>query len=93
MHSFSESSKLLHVNTLKQFAPALAPKINQSSPSLQLSFPSYMQKQTPVTPQSPFIHPTLKYHLHFHQNHTSTSHLPSHPHLTTLCPSSKQISQ
>ncbi|UYO36209.1 GTP cyclohydrolase FolE2 [Bacillus zhangzhouensis] len=93
LHSFYKSSKPLDVNALKELTAALARKMNQPSASIQVSFPWYMEKQSPVTGQSGLMHATVKYDVHFHEKDGWTCHVGCDAQVTTLCPCSKEISE
>ncbi|MEH7228911.1 GTP cyclohydrolase FolE2 [Bacillus safensis] len=93
LHSFYESSKPLDVNALKELTANLARKMNQPSASVQVSFPWYIEKQSPVTRQSGFMHATVKYDVHFHEKDGWSFHVGCDAQITTLCPCSKEISE
>ncbi|MCR6473856.1 GTP cyclohydrolase, FolE2/MptA family [Bacillus safensis] len=93
LHSFYESSKPLDVNSLKELTAALAREMNQPSASVQVAFPWYMEKQSPVTGQSGLMHATIKYDVHFHEKDGWTCHVGCDAQVTTLCPCSKEISE
>ncbi|MCY7494251.1 GTP cyclohydrolase FolE2 [Bacillus safensis] len=93
LHSFYESSKPLDVNSLKELTAALARRMNQPSASVQVAFPWYMEKQSPVTGQSGLMHATIKYDVHFHEKDGWTCQVGCDAQVTTLCPCSKEISE
>lgn len=93
LHSFYESGKPLDVNSLKALTAALARQMNQSSASVQVSFPWYMEKQSPVTGKSGLMHATITYDIHFHEKDGWTCHIGCDAQVTTLCPCSKEISE
>ncbi|PRR88507.1 MULTISPECIES: GTP cyclohydrolase FolE2 [unclassified Bacillus (in: firmicutes)] len=93
LYSFYESGKPLDVNSLKELTAALARQMNQSSASIQVSFPWYMEKQSPVTGKSGLMHATITYDIHFHEKDGWTCHVGCDAKVTTLCPCSKEISE
>ena len=93
LHMYYESSKPLDVNTLKELTAELARQMNQSTASVHVSFPWYMEKQSPVTGKSGLMHATIKYDVHFHEKDGWTCHVGCDAQVTTLCPCSKEISE
>ncbi|MDR0126074.1 MULTISPECIES: GTP cyclohydrolase FolE2 [Bacillus] len=93
LHSFYESGKPLDMNSLRELTAQLAKQMNQPSASVQVSFPWFIEKKSPVSGTSGLMHATVQYDIHFHEKNGWTCHVGCTAQVTTLCPCSKEISE
>lgn len=93
LHSFYESGKPVDVDSLKELTEQLAKQMNQPSASIQVSFPWYMEKKSPISGKSGLMHADVQYDIHFHEENGWICHIGCTAQVTTLCPCSKEISE